>query len=81
MHYGMIDKLWWQWQGGDRQRRLHDISGPIKPARPELEGDFSKLAAGNVTLNFEIHLGKLHRKITVNEVMDTTGTFLCYIYE
>ena len=71
LHHSMLDKIWWQWQNANRTQRLREIEGP-------LGGEAGQQSA---TLNFEIHLGHLHRNITIDEVMDTRGHYLCYIYE
>jgi hypothetical protein len=56
------------------------VSGKIIPWA-NFGGDFSHLSKGNVTLDFEMNLGRLHGPITVKEIMDTTGDYLCYEYE
>jgi len=54
---------------------MKDISGPIVPF------DYENVKAGNVTLDFEIHLNEVAPRVKVADLMDTTGGVLCYEYE
>lgn len=73
-----MDRIWAQWQAANSSR-LTDISGSIKPRGPFL-GDGAGLPAGNVTLSFEINLGKLGKTVTMAEIMNTKAGALCYEY-
>jgi tyrosinase len=72
LHHGNLDHLFWQWQQKDLKTRLHQVGGPIVPF------DYSGV---NVTLDFEVGLGKLAPNVQLEDLLDTTGGTLCYTYE
>lgn len=74
-HHGNLDRIWWQWQKKDPAKRLKDVSGPIVPF------DYTNLVAGNITLDFEVNLGKLGKSVPLRQLLDTTGGTLCYTYD
>ncbi|KAH8809364.1 putative tyrosinase [Xylogone sp. PMI_703] len=69
LHHGQLDRLWWQWQQMDPSRRLYDYSGLYET------GNTVK-----ATLKDTLSLGGLANDVTVGDVMDTQGGFLCYRY-
>lgn len=80
LHHTNLDRIWWKWQSANPQERLYEISGPIRPWVDVLGPNYTDLPYGNVTLDFEIQLGRLGGVITVGDVMHTKGDFLCYEY-
>jgi tyrosinase len=80
LHHANLDRIWWKWQSEDPEKRLYDISGPIRPWSNVLGPNYTNLPFGNVTLGFEIQLGRLGGPIMVGDVMNTRGGFLCYKY-
>ncbi|KAH7007804.1 hypothetical protein B0J12DRAFT_714999 [Macrophomina phaseolina] len=76
LHHANIDRLWWSWQSKNLSTRLTDISGPVVPQ------DWSNKSGGNVTLDFEVHVGaagNLTRRI--RDLMDIRQPTLGYVYE
>ncbi|KAL0634128.1 hypothetical protein Q9L58_006935 [Maublancomyces gigas] len=70
LHHANLDRLWWQWQQLNPTERLTDISGP----------DSQGPTARNVTLQYEIDLGKLALKVKIADVMHIGRRALCYGY-
>jgi tyrosinase len=71
LHHGNIDHIFWMWQQKDLKTRLHQVGGPIIPF------DYS---GKNVTLDFEVGLGKLAPTVQLKDLLDTQGNTLCYTY-
>ncbi|KNG49848.1 di-copper centre-containing protein [Stemphylium lycopersici] len=69
LHHGNIDRVYWDWQQKDLETRLHQVGGPILPF------DYS---GKNVTLDFEVQLGKLAPTVQLRDLLDTEGGTLCY---
>lgn len=70
LHHANLDRLWWQWQQQNPAERLVDISGP----------DSQGPASRNVTLQYEIDMGKLALKVKIADVMHISQRALCYGY-
>ncbi|KAJ6033027.1 hypothetical protein N7444_010798 [Penicillium canescens] len=73
LHHGMIDRVWWIWQGLDLETRQYAISGTStfldQPASP------------NVTLETVIDIGHANGgPIAMGELMSTTMGPFCYVY-
>ncbi|KAH8822354.1 hypothetical protein DL96DRAFT_1819856 [Flagelloscypha sp. PMI_526] len=71
MHHGWIDKLWYDWQQADPTNRTYDIAGCTT---------IDRTCAQNTTLSFGMTVDSLAPDVTVGDVMNTTGDFLCYEY-
>ncbi|KAI0743507.1 Di-copper centre-containing protein [Daedaleopsis nitida] len=82
LHHAMVDKVWYDWQhahpanswafrGGSVQnltsvQALHDYPNGMPPA---------------LSLDSGIHADGMFPDLTVRDVMNTTGGYLCYVYE
>lgn len=71
LHHGNLDRVFWKWQQGDLERRLHEVGGPVTPF------DYGGV---NVTLEFEVGMGPLAESVPLHELLDTEGGVLCYTY-
>lgn len=71
LHHANIDRIFTLWQSQDPSVRQNEVGGPITPF------DYS---GQNVTLDFEINIGKLAPNVTLKDVLDTQGNTLCYTY-
>ncbi|GCB27455.1 tyrosinase [Aspergillus awamori] len=78
MHHMYIDRVWWKWQQQDPINRLYDISGPTlnHTANVEPAGGWQ-----NATLHYELSSFNIMPNITIAEVMNTQGGYLCYGYD
>ncbi|QDS76025.1 hypothetical protein FKW77_005021 [Venturia effusa] len=61
-HHAYLDFVFWTWQQQDLPTRLHQVGGPVKPL------DYS---GENVTLDFEVNIGKLAGNATLHDLLDT----------
>ncbi|KAE8382375.1 tyrosinase, partial [Aspergillus bertholletiae] len=73
LHHGWIDRLWWQWQRED-PTRLYQLGGYATITEPE-GGWF------NTTLDYIMTTFGILPDVTVADVMDTKGGYLCYDYD
>jgi tyrosinase len=71
LHHGNLDHIFWLWQQKDLKTRLKQVGGPVVPF------DYS---GTNVTLGFEINMGRLAGNTTLRSLLDTKGGTLCYTY-
>jgi tyrosinase len=71
LHHCNLDRVLWNWQQKDLPRRLHEVGGPFEPL------DYSGV---NVTLSFEMNLGKLGGNATLEQLLNTQGDVVCYDY-
>jgi len=73
LHHGNLDRIFTEWQSQDLTVRLDQVGGPVVPF------DYSGV---NVTLGFEINIGKLACNITLHQALNTQGGDpLCYTYK
>lgn len=70
LHHGNLDRIFWEWQKGGEER-LREVGGPVVPF------DYGGV---NVTVGFEVGLGKLAGTVKLGELLDTVGGTLCYTY-
>jgi tyrosinase len=74
-HHGNLDRLYWEWQKKDLPQRLNEVGGNI------VAWDFANEVAGNVTLDFEVHLGELAGPKKVSELLDIQDGPFCYKFD
>ncbi|EPS38932.1 hypothetical protein H072_7312 [Dactylellina haptotyla CBS 200.50] len=74
LHHSTLDKMLWTWQKRKLPQRLYDVGGPVVPF------DYQNLQGPNITLSFQIGLGKLAPNVTLGEIMNLQGDILCYDY-
>lgn len=67
-----MDRILWEWQKKDLPARLNQVGGPVEPF------DYG---GTNVTLGFEVNLGRLAGNATLKDLLDIRGDTLCYSYE
>jgi tyrosinase len=72
LHHGNLDRIFTEWQYQNLSARLNEVGGPVVPF------DYSGV---NVTLDFEINIGKLAGNITLKQALNTQGATFCYEYE
>ncbi|KAF5643351.1 monophenol monooxygenase [Fusarium tjaetaba] len=70
IHHGFIDRLWWKWQSEDPASRLYQLGGP------SIQGGTEE-----TTLDYVMTTYGIRPNVTVKEVMDIQGGFLCYKYD
>lgn len=71
LHHGNLDRIFWTWQQSDLKTRLNQVGGPVVPF--DYRGK-------NVTLDFQVNIGKLAGNVTLKDLLNTQGKTLCYTY-
>ncbi|KAI0130503.1 hypothetical protein BJ170DRAFT_681950 [Xylariales sp. AK1849] len=71
MHHTFVDHSWILWQNADIAGRLYQINGCSDTASP----------CTQITTDYVLSSVGLRPDATVNDVMDTQGGYLCYIYD
>jgi tyrosinase len=74
LHHGFVDRLWWKWQSEDPANRTYQLGG------------FStQRSQGGVleetTLDYVMSTYGIRPNVTVRDVMDIQGGYLCYTYD
>ncbi|KAF3916223.1 Tyrosinase [Arthrobotrys entomopaga] len=75
LHHSSLDRLLWKWQQRNLPARYYDVGGPIIPF------DYQNVQGPNITLSFQVGLGKLAPNVTLAKIMDLQGEVLCYDYD
>ncbi|KAM5522687.1 hypothetical protein FOXYSP1_16578 [Fusarium oxysporum f. sp. phaseoli] len=70
LHHGFVDRLWWKWQSEDFGNRLYQLGGP------STQGGYEEL-----TLDYVMTTYGIRPNVTVRDVMDIQGAYLCYRYD
>ncbi|CZR52293.1 related to monophenol monooxygenase (tyrosinase) [Phialocephala subalpina] len=74
MHHTYLDRIWWQWQQINATSRLYGMGGNTTTSEP---------ATGWVTTTLDYVLSSygIIPNVTIDEVMNIQGGYLCYEYE
>ncbi|KAF8802803.1 Di-copper centre-containing protein [Phlegmacium glaucopus] len=70
LHHANLDRIWWNWQQVDPDRRLYDVSGRSSTTPPYQ----------NITLDFGLDMGSFAPTKPIREVMDIYSEPMCYTY-
>lgn len=70
LHHANLDRIWWEWQMADPEKRLYEVSG-----RTSVDPPYR-----NVTLEYVLEMGTLAPWVRIREVMDIRRAGLCYEY-
>ncbi|EUC28442.1 hypothetical protein COCCADRAFT_109170, partial [Bipolaris zeicola 26-R-13] len=68
------DRLWWNWQSADPDNRVYQLGGPS--SQGPCEGGCQETTLDYVMTTYEIR-----PNVTVGDVMDIQGGYLCYKYD
>ena len=68
LHHGFIDRNWRAWQQADPAARMNQIGGESSPGVP-------------LTLDYTLSAMNIRPDAKVQDMMDTTGGTLCYVYD
>ncbi|KUL90519.1 hypothetical protein ZTR_00075 [Talaromyces verruculosus] len=74
LHHGWIDRLWWAWKSQDPTNRLYQLGGYTTQSEP-------KSGWVNTTLDYTLYSYNILPNVTVGQVMNTEGGYLCYNYD
>jgi tyrosinase len=75
LHHGFIDRNWWTWQNIDPANYTYQISG-YTTQTPLPSSGYEE-----VTLDYVLSSLGVLPDVTVYDVMDTEGGYLCYEYD
>lgn len=70
LHHAFVDHNWRIWQNGNTSSRLYQINGFSTRDEPRK----------TLTLDYVLTSKGLRPDVTVRDVMDTMGGYLCYSY-
>ncbi|KAI5843080.1 hypothetical protein DFP73DRAFT_95413 [Morchella snyderi] len=73
LHHTFLDRVWWQWQERDLQRRLGEVTGGV----PSFAADGHWVG---ISLDDEMDVHGVIPSERVRELMDIRGQALCYEY-
>ncbi len=71
MHHGFIDHNWRAWQAAAASTRTYEVGGFTTTTAPQQP----------LTLGYVLTSRGLLPDVTVNDVMDSQGGYLCYTYD
>jgi len=71
LHHANLDRIYWRWQQQDLDTRLREVGGPI------VAEDY---LGKNVTLDFEVNIGKLAPSRKLEDLMHIQEGPFCYTY-
>ncbi|KAK0453056.1 Di-copper centre-containing protein [Armillaria borealis] len=74
MHHGYLDYVWWKWQGRN-DTRIHDLEGAGNETQAEPATGYVPTSEAT-----NLYMYDILPNITVGDVLDTQGGYLCYIY-
>ncbi|KAH9952948.1 Di-copper centre-containing protein [Russula dissimulans] len=82
LHHGMIDKIWHDWQHRDPANAESFLGGSAE-ALESLAAyeEYPSGAPPYLSLDSTIPADGLFPEVTIGDVFNTTGGFLCYVYE
>ncbi|EIM81714.1 Di-copper centre-containing protein [Stereum hirsutum FP-91666 SS1] len=83
MHHAMVDKVWYDWQNANVSANFWQYFGGSVQAIDTIE-DYTANptgAAPYLSINSTIPADGLFDEVTIFDVMNTTGGYLCYVYE
>jgi len=82
MHHAMIDKIWFDWQHRDPANANSYFGGSVQAI--ESLDTYSQYPNGGppyLNLSSTMPADGLFPEVTIADVMNTTGGFLCYVYQ
>ncbi|KAI1087408.1 Di-copper centre-containing protein [Rostrohypoxylon terebratum] len=88
LHHGYVDKLWWDWQSLNLTTRLTEIGGNNTsrgfgggfPGGPPAFTDYFNDGGNTTTLNHTLWSAGVMDNVTIADVMDPSGKFMCTEY-
>ncbi|KAF8495783.1 Di-copper centre-containing protein [Russula emetica] len=82
LHHAMIDKIWYEWQNRNPASATSFFGGSVE--RLDTEADYQQYPNGGppyLSLESTIPADGLFPEVTIGDVLNTTGGYLCYVYE
>jgi tyrosinase len=77
LHHANLDRVWWEWQKMKPEKRMKEVGGPLRPAQFRYAHiDYSDFAAGDLTLDWLIDVGRLAEPMETGQLLDIEDGFL-----
>ncbi|KAI0745848.1 Di-copper centre-containing protein [Earliella scabrosa] len=81
-HHAMVDKVWFDWQRRHPQNLWAFKGGSVQNLTSlEAIRDYPNGMAPELSLDSMIPADGMFPEVSIRDVMDTTGGYLCYVYE
>lgn len=74
LHHTYLDRLWWQWEQIDAAGRMFAMGGNTTVT--ESPGGFVEM-----TIDYEMNMFDIVPNVTIADVVNIQGGYLCYDYE
>ncbi|RDI82366.1 hypothetical protein Vi05172_g7687 [Venturia inaequalis] len=74
LHHTYLDRLWWQWEQIDAAGRMFAMGGNTTVTEPP--GGFVEM-----TIDYEMNMFDIVPNVTIADVVNIQGGYLCYDYE
>lgn len=74
LHHAYLDRLWWQWEQINATDRMFAMQGNTTVTEPP--GGFVEM-----TINYEMSVFGILPNVTIADVANIQGGYLCYDYE
>ncbi|RPD74200.1 Di-copper centre-containing protein [Lentinus tigrinus ALCF2SS1-7] len=81
-HHAMVDKIWYDWQRANSANFWAYKGGSVQNITSvQALHDWPNGMAPDLSLNSTIPADGMFPEVTIGDVMNTTGGYLCYVYE
>ncbi|KAI0645622.1 Di-copper centre-containing protein [Trametes meyenii] len=81
-HHAMVDKVWFDWQNKNPDNFWAYKGGSVQNLTSvQALKDWPNGMAPDLTLDSSIPADGMFPEVTIRDVMNTTGGYLCYVYE
>jgi len=82
MHHAMIDKIWYDWQSLDPVNTGSFFGGSVQNVESlDAYQQYPNGAPPYLSPNSTMPADGMFPEVTIGEVLNTTGGYLCYVYE
>ncbi|TBU33894.1 Di-copper centre-containing protein [Dichomitus squalens] len=82
MHHAMVDKVWYDWQHANPENFWAYHGGSVQNITSlQALSDYPNGMPPYLSLNSKIPADDIFDEVTIYDVMNTTGGYLCYVYE
>ncbi|KAA8893710.1 hypothetical protein FN846DRAFT_913731 [Sphaerosporella brunnea] len=80
-HHANLDRIWWEWQSKDLEKRVKDMSGPLRPPLDRFPGsNYTGFPTGDITMDWYLDVGRLAPPVRTENVMHIQRGMLNYKY-
>ncbi|KAF8537168.1 hypothetical protein BDD12DRAFT_250431 [Trichophaea hybrida] len=81
LHHVNLDRIWWEWQQKDLEKRVKDMTGRVKPPTYRFPGaNYTGFPDVDITLDWPITVGRLAPDVPTRKLMHIGRGALGYKY-